>query len=132
MGRFAILLFAALGGCAQVSTIPLSKDTFQVTSNAMGACGPQGAEKVAFQQAAAETLRKGYDNFMIVNTDRQSRLETASIYSGTASYGHSFSQGMVVRMFKADDPAGAQALSARETLGPKWQEAMKPEVSYSC
>jgi hypothetical protein len=133
MTRFiAGVVFLTLTACASVSTIPLSKDTFQITSNAVGACGPGGAQKVAFQQAAAETIRRGYDSFQIMGTDRQSQLETASIWAGATNYGHSYSQGLTVKMYHDGDPSGAQAISARETLGPKWQEAIKTESSYSC
>jgi hypothetical protein len=124
--------FLTLAACASVSTIPLSKDTFQITSSAPGACGADGAQKVAFQQAAAETIRRGYDSFVVVTTDRQSQLESASIWGGSANYGHSYSQGLTVKMYRDGDPLGGQAISARETLGPKWQEAIKAESSYSC
>ena len=133
MIRFAVGLAAiGLTACASVSTIPLSKDTFQITSNALGACGADGAQRVAFQQAAAETIRRGYDTFVIVGTDRQSQLESASIWGGSANYSHTYSKELTVKMFHDGDPSSAQAISARETLGPKWQEAIKTESSYSC
>mgnify|MGYP003694576267 CR=1 FL=1 len=31
-------------------------------------------------------------------------------------------RGLIVKMFKEGDPKGANAISARATLGPKWQE----------
>lgn len=34
-------------------------------------------------------------------------------------------QGLVIKMFKDGDPAAANALPARETLGPDWQEQVK-------
>jgi hypothetical protein len=129
--RSAEIFFANVGGPNGAGTT-LSKDSFQITATGVQACSAAGAEKVAFQQAAAETIRKGYDNFMIVGGDRQSQLETASIYGGSASYGHRHSRGLTVKMFKEGDPGCEQAISARETLGPKWQEALKPETSYAC
>lgn len=119
-------------GCASVSTIPLSKDSFQITSNTIYGCGIDGAQRVAYKQAAAETIRRGYDSFLILDTDRDSRVDGASSFYGGASFSHQHSQGLKVKMFKEGDPTAGAAISARETLGPKWEEAIKPDTSYSC
>ncbi len=134
---FALATSALLAACASVETIPLSQDSFALTSTGMGGCGAKGAEQVAFRQAAAETLRRGYDSFTIMQSDRDARLDSASSLlwtaaSGGASYNHTFSQNMKVQMFKADDPAGAKAISAREALGPNWQAALAREDTYNC
>jgi len=39
----------------------------------------------------------------------------------------SHDQGLIVKMFKDGDPKGANAISARATLGPKWQESNQRE-----
>ena len=44
-----------------------------------------------------------------------------TIRRGTAQ---SHNQGLVGKMFREGDPAGDNALSARETLGPSWQDAV--------
>lgn len=137
MNRYLALVIAAVtSGCASVETIPLSQDSFALTSTGFGGCGARGAERVAFQQAAAETLRRGYDSFVIAQSDRQARLDGASMFmaaaSGGVSYNHTFSQDMKVQMFKADDPAGAKALAARDILGPNWQAALNPETTFEC
>lgn len=103
----------------------------------MGGCGARGAERVAFQQAAAETLRRGYDGFVITSSERQARLDSASSLlwtaaSGGISYNHTFSQDMKVQMFKDGEPGSEKAISARETLGPHWQAALNPETTYEC
>jgi hypothetical protein len=36
-------------------------------------------------------------------------------------------QGLVIKMFKDGDPQGLNALPARETLGPDWQEQIKKD-----
>jgi hypothetical protein len=41
-------------------------------------------------------------------------------------------QGLVVKMFKDDDPRGGNAISARGMLGPKWQEAIKEGAATTC
>lgn len=127
----------ALTACASVETIPLSKDTFALTSTGMGGCGARGAERVAFQQAAAETLRRGYDGFIIMSSQREARLDSASSLlwtaaSGGVSYNHTFSQDMKVQMFKDGEPGSEKAISARETLGPNWPAALTAEPAYEC
>ena len=39
--------------------------------------------------------------------------------------GGKHNQALVVKMFKDGDPRGANAISARGTLGRDWQEAVK-------
>jgi hypothetical protein len=67
-----MLLAVALTGGARSSAMPLAQDTIQITSAAALACGGEGAQKVAFQRAAVETIRRGYDRFVILGADAQS------------------------------------------------------------
>lgn len=57
---------------------------------------------------------------------------TTRIYGGTPIIGGSHDQGLAVRMFKPDDPGYDQALSAKQTLGPKWQEAVQKGAPRTC
>lgn len=121
-----------LGGCASVSAISLSQDKFQITANGLDGCGAGAAQRVAFQQAAAETIRRGYDKFVVLNTQGQSQVNGASWVYGGASFDRSFSHDLVVQMYRDGDPAGAQSLSARDTLGPKWQETVAKTGVVDC
>jgi len=129
-------LCVALGGCAGASTVPLSQDTVQITARAAPICGAVGAEKIAVRQAAVETIRRGYDRFIVLNA------QAGGTYAGStpivvqrlgggvamASGGAPMiapNQGLVIKMFKDGDPAAANALSARDSLGPDWQEQTK-------
>jgi hypothetical protein len=139
MLKIIILMVAplALVGCARSTAMPLSQDTVQITSRAAPACGGSGAEKVAFQRAAVETIRRGYSRFVILGGEAQSDIRvvgytptrayttgtaTATAYGRTATaygnsttmvtggqpiYGGSQKQGLVVKMFRDGDPAGA-------------------------
>lgn len=150
-----------LAGCAQTSTIPLAANTVQITSRAAPACGAEGAERMAFRQAAVETINRGFDSFVILNGQYQGDTFVAgytpvqAYSSGTAhvnSFGNSatvygnttttytggqpitmtrHSQGLIVRMFKDGDPAAANALSARDSLGPEWSKIVR-EKNYTC
>ena len=65
--RWSILAIApALGACVHSSVIPLSQDTLQITAAAAPVCGMTGAQNYAAQLAAVETLRHGYDRYVIV------------------------------------------------------------------
>lgn len=126
-------LCVALGGCAGASTIPLAQDTVQITARAAPICGAVGAEKIAIRQAAVETIRRGYDRFIVLNA------QAGGTYAGStpivvqnlgggvamASGGAPMiapNQGLVVKMFKDNDPAASNALSARDSLGADWQD----------
>ncbi|MGO4682371.1 hypothetical protein [Hyphomicrobium sp. 2TAF46] len=161
MRRIFFGLCIALVGCAKASTIPLTKDTLQITSSAAPVCGMTGAQNVALHQAAVETIRHGYDNFLIVGSQYQNNVGvvgytpvvanttgsvTAMGYGNSATaFGNStttysggqpiiagtHNQSFVVKMFKDGDPAGNDAISAKSTLGPKWQEAVAQD-SHTC
>jgi len=141
--------------------LPITQDTVQITATAAPVCGQTGAQNVALRQAAVETLRRGYDRFVIVGGQYSDNVRvvghtpvvahttgtaTATGHGGFVTahgtsqttftggqpiVGGSHNQGLLVKMFRADDPAGANAVSARDTLGPKWEEAVKSDA-ISC
>ncbi len=149
----AITVFALLlGGCAHSEVIPLSADTVQITSAAAPMCGMTGAQRVALQRAAVETINRGYDRFVITNGAYHNNVRVVghtpviAQSSGTA-YGHVYgnsatintastttvtggqpitggthNQALIVKMFRDGDPLGSNAISARAELGPEWKE----------
>jgi hypothetical protein len=159
MRRFAALISAAaLAGCASATTMPISADTVQITSRAAPACGAEGAQKVAIRQASVETIKRGFDRFVILDAAARSDVgvvgytpvtayttgsATATGYGNMATaYGNSTTtysggqpiiagshrQGLIVKMFKDGDPAGSNALAARAELGSKWQEVVQNDT----
>ena len=157
--RGSIILLLALAGCAKSSAIPLSNDTIQLTTGAAPVCGQVGAQAVAGKQAAIETIRRGYDRFAIsggqYTNDVQvigytpvqaNTVTTGSVHAyGNSAYGSARSntmvtggepiiggthnQGLIVKMFKADDPAGSNAVDARASLGPDWAKYVESGVN---
>jgi hypothetical protein len=155
------LLGIALSGCASSNALPLAQDTVQITSSAAPACGSGGAQKIALQRAAAETIRRGYDRFQIFGADARTdvrvvgytpvqanttgsatAISTGNIVTAHGSsstivtggqpiYGGSHKQGLIIKMYREGDPSGANALSARDTLGPNWQE-LASKNSWNC
>ncbi|PDS54679.1 hypothetical protein CO663_33875 [Rhizobium anhuiense] len=146
--RLSILLALAAGAlssCAASSSMRTAQNEIIIKTRAAPICGDTGAMKVAGKQAAIETIKAGYDRYIIVgqagaDTTRvvqmpgsYSTTGTATVYGNTGYYsgntvynpgptfvtgGHD--QDLAVRMFKEGEPGSQNALSARETLGPKW------------
>ena len=138
----ACALAATVGGCAGASTVPLAQDTVQITARAAPVCGPAGAEKLALKQAAVETIRRGYDRFIVLNAQAGgSYVGSTPIVVQNMGGGMAMAtggqpmiapnQGLVIKMFKDGNPQGTNALPARDTLGPDWQEQIKRE-SINC
>ena len=151
----------ALAACAKSSTLPLSADMVQIQTHAAPVCGADGAQRLALKQAAVETINRGYDKFVIVdgqyqaqervvgytpvvaqttgsataygvgNTAYATGQSTTTYTGGMPMTATAHNQGVVVKMFKDNDPAGANALSARSTLGPGWQK-ISQEKAYTC
>lgn len=149
-----------LAACVRTSTIPLRADLIQISTSAAPVCGAQGAQQAALKQAAIETIKRGYDRLIIVGADAQNNVRVVGYTPGTATtygtatatgYGNtafatgqsttyynpgmpivggSHDQGLTVQMFKDTDPAGRNALSARDILGPDWEEAVNSGTSH--
>ena len=87
MSRTTIITLVALLliGCARSGVMPLAQDTVQISTSAARVCGSQGAQKVAFQRAAVETIRRGYDRFVIVGGEAQSNIHVVG-YTPTQAY----------------------------------------------
>ena len=74
--RLALLsIFAlTLSACASSSVMQFNADTVQITTSAAPACGAAGAEKVAYQRAAIETIKHGFDRFIITGAGAQNNV----------------------------------------------------------
>lgn len=153
MKRSLVLLLAFLPGCAGTNAIRTSQDTVIVQASAAPACGSIGAARVAQRQAAIETLKAGFDRYIIMGASSSSNIMATQMpgtYHTTGTYGRgwvsaqttytpgpviysgSHDQSFVVKMFREGDPGASQAISARETLGPKWQEELKRGSVTTC
>jgi hypothetical protein len=129
------LLTAALilSACAQTDIQPLSATSFKVATTAAPACGRSGARKVANQAAAIEVIQRGGDRFIFVGEDTGSRVTgmTYNAYTGFQPM-NSNEQGLVVQMMTEGQQGYENALSARQLLGPTWQEIVANGVPNTC
>lgn len=123
MFKFGIIGVALLGvaACAQSSIQPMAKDTFKVDTRAEDMCGPSDARNVAFKSAAIEVIRRGADKFIIVNDTTDESFWTGA-----------HNQAMIVKAIPEGSPDAANALSAREQLGPKWQTIVAKGSPLTC
>ena len=157
-----VLASATLAGCVQTSALPLTNDTVQILGHAAPVCGAAGAQNVAFARAAVETLRGGFDKFVIVEAAAQNNVRiigrtpmtaqtygTATVFDGggmatgfgqsTTYYsggqpivGGTHDQGLVVHMFKAGEAGAANAIDARRVLGRDWRQVVQDGVGSTC
>lgn len=149
-----VLSFSVLAaGCAGTHTVRTSADTAIVQASAEAACGSTGAARVAQRQAAIETIKAGYDRYVIFDaaaannvqlaqlpgTYNSSSTVTGNFITTTTTYQPgamistgNYDQSFSIKMFKDGDPNGSSALSAREILGPKWPELIKSGSVTTC
>jgi hypothetical protein len=149
----ALLGCVLVGACAGTNTIRTSNDTAIVQASAAPVCGGIGAARVAQKQAAIETLRAGFDRYIIYDAASANNVQVAQMpgtyqttgivsggfVSATTTYqpgptivAGSHDQAFAIKMFREGDPMAARAISARDTLGPKWQEAVKSGSLTTC
>lgn len=117
----SFVVIAALSACASSTVQPMSKDTFKIDTHAAPACGPNGARNVAFKTAAIEVIRRGRDKFVLVGDQSDESFWTGD-----------HKQGMIVRVIPENSPDAANALSAREQLGPDWQKVLTKGAPTTC
>lgn len=154
---------AMLGfGCARSSVLDVDSNTVQISTSAAVVCGQQGAQEVAQKRAAIETLKRGYDKYVIMGADYQNDVrvvghtpviantygsgtvtaygnnaylsgQSTTTYSGGAPIvGGHHNQQLMVRMFRVSDPGAENAIDARRVLGPEWQKAMDSSSMGTC
>lgn len=142
-----------LTSCVQSSAMRVSQNEVIIQTSAESMCGSTGALKAAEKSAAVETIKAGYDRYIITSASaanntyatqmpgRYNTYGTVNSYGsfgtlnatttytpGPTIYGGSHDQAIGVRMFKDGEPGAANAVSARETLGPKWETMVKGGV----
>lgn len=153
LSKFAILL--ALSACASTSVTPVAKNKIIINTSAAPICNGSGAQSVAAKMAAIETLRRGYQRFVIVgieSADNVSVTRTGPTYAytnssyqgiGNSVYGNSTTRygggstivsgshdtALGVIMLNPGDPGFENGVDAKSALGGKWQELVKKGVS---
>ncbi len=107
---------------------------------------------MAEKQAAVETLRAGYDRYIIVGAASANNVvetqmpgtyqTTATVYGNTVSarttympggsvVSGSHDQSFAIKMFREGDAGFDRAIPARDVLGPEWAKTVKEGV-HTC
>ena len=153
--RVSVLLFGVLAACAESSVTPISKNEFFLSTSAAPACGQAGAARVAAKMVAVETLRAGFDGFVILGVQSANNVGAVTLpptgaYTNSTftGYGNTVSgsstttftgggpifygthdRGLAVRMFRQGDGGYDNAVDARTFLGEDWEKVTKNGVS---
>jgi hypothetical protein len=145
--RFFIMLFSTfvMSACAEQSAMRLSQDMVRINVSTAPIYGALEAQKRAYRLAADETVKLGYDKFLIVDgsdTFKQNVLgQSAGYYQSTGQativggVGQATSQAtyvgpqtiampryesaILVKMFRNGDPASENAIDARQIVAQK-------------
>lgn len=151
----AIVSLLLLVNCASSSVIPLNQREFVIQANAAPICGSAGANRVAVSMAAVETIRRGYERFVILDAGSNSNVNvtmTGPTYSTTTGnyrvignqiYGSSNTQyggqypiitgghqaSVRVLTVQRGERFYSMALDAKSELGPNWEEISAQGIS---
>jgi hypothetical protein len=142
------LLILAVAGCAESTTSRLSQNTIRIDVSAARVCGKAGTLRLVNKMAAVETIRLGYDRYIIVDSALQDNVrvvgynaETFGTYGGgffnAQTYTNPIIRGsrdaaIIVQMFKSGDPQGRQAIDARQSLGAEWKAIVEKGAPTTC
>ena len=130
-----------LTGCAEQSAMRLNADTVRINVSTAPIYGALEPERRVMLLAAQETLKNGYDRFIIVNGQSDYRSNVLGTIPGQASgsyvsgpYGSSgyiqatgpseiamprFEMQVIVKMFREADAGASNAISARQVVAEK-------------
>lgn len=158
---FAILIFA-LGGCASSSVMRYTSDTVAINTSAAPVCGEAGAQRVAVQRAAIETIRQGYDGYVVADANYENNVRVTNsgptyantttngsittfgnsgYYSGQSrtTFGGNYPiisgrhhQQMIIKMMRRGDAMYDKAIDARGALGPDWKRLAENGEKPTC
>ena len=141
-----IALLGVLAGCARTSTVPVDADTIEIAVRVAAICDGRDAERLARRQAAVETIRRGFDDYVVVDSlggdhvadDTPATARTNLFGDGTRAL---FSEDapllahhrvLTVRMFRAGEGDSTATVSARALLGDHWQTLVTKGVPTTC
>jgi len=149
-----LLLSATLSGCASTSATQISRNQVIISASAAPAYGRAGAARVASQMAAVETIRNGFERYIIRSAAGQSNVgvvttgPTGATTTGTFnSFGgtttgqtHTTFHGshvipfgthdseLMVLMLNPGDQGYDQGVDARRVLGTNWEQIVQQGV----
>lgn len=82
-----ISFFVSVTGCAGTEAIRTSQNSAIVKASAAPACGGLGAARVAQAAAASETIRAGYDRYIITGSAEANNVTVTQLPGTVNTYG---------------------------------------------
>lgn len=143
----ATAMCIGMAGCnVKTSAVPVSANEARVSVEASPRCGPTGAQKLAVEKAAIETINRGFDRFAVMDVGERSvatgvlTAPTTTAFQGNAMQTSPGFSGIARRhqlnvhvlMLRNDDPNAQYAIDAREHLGPDWRKKVDSGGSAFC
>ncbi|WP_143535689.1 hypothetical protein [Roseisalinus antarcticus] len=131
----------ALAACVDSTTTRLSQNRVQIDVSAAPVCRGADARRFANHQAALETLRLGYDRYIVLGFQSQDNTRVVGAnfnpngfggVTATPIIGGSEDASIIVEMYQEGRPGSGNALSAREALGPNWQQIVSEGLPDTC
>lgn len=154
LSPLALAAAFAVSACASTTATQLSNNQFLISTSAAPACGSTGAAEVGAKMAAVETIRNGFERYIIQGTQSESDVRVVNMPpTGAHSTGTFQTQGgtttgtmnttftgggpiitgrheneLVVLMLNPDDPGFEHGVDARRTLGAEWQDLVESGI----
>lgn len=153
MRKIALFLATALAltACASTSTTHISRNQIIINTSAAPACGSAGATRVASQMAAVETLRNGFERFVIQGAGQSNNVSvinrppTGAYTTGTfntfgnTTYGTArttytgggpmvvgqHGANLLVLMLNPGDAGFSEGVDAKRVLGDDWEKLVE-------
>lgn len=151
---FIATVSGGLAACAGAQVTRTSANTMIIDAAAAPACGSLGAAKVASKAAAIETIKAGFERYIILGGSSANNVtvtqgpgtiqtsgnmtygrgygtynSTSTYMPGAPMYSGTHDRSLTVVMFKKGDAGYNDALDAKTTLGPEWADVVKSGVS---
>lgn len=80
---FVPLVLLVVGACASSSTTRLAQNVVRIDVSTAPVCGSSGARKIVNRLAAVETLRLGYDKYLISAMDSEKNVRVVGYTNNT-------------------------------------------------
>ena len=139
-------LAVAMTGCARTSTTPLDANTIEITVRVATICDGRDAERLAHLHAAVETIRRGFEDYVVIDSFGGDHLaDHAPLTARSTLYGSSstpISSGdapllahhrvLTVQMFQAGRGESSATVSAHAVLGDDWKALVAKGAPATC
>ena len=146
LGVLLVALVGVTTGCARMSTVPVDADTIEISVRVATICNARDADRLAHRQAAVETIRRGYEDFVVIDSVGGDHMadhapETARTHLYGISAAPLLSEDapllahhrvLTVQMFHAGQGESATNVSARAVLGDDWEALVTKGAPTTC